>query len=221
MASEGAEINGKLNALDVRKEEVDRELNYYNTLEDYLRTRNDYREVPAPSVAGINEASISAGVSQIVQLAQRRNTLEYSYKEGATPLLDIDRQIDAVKKVLLENINSSKGLKNQELKFINTELGSLEFQIRKLPKEQQDLLKIERQYSLTDRVYNLFLAKKGEADLVKAANVSDVQVIDEAKDTGGGKIGPNTQLNYVMALLFGLIIPVSYTHLTLPTIYSV
>jgi len=211
--SEGVEIKTKLSGLDVRKEGVDRELTYYNTLEDYLRTRNDYTEVPAPSVAGINEASITTGVSQIVQLAQRRSTLEYSYKEGATPLLDIDRQIDAVKNVLLENITSTKGLKNQELRSINSEIGSLEFQIKKLPKEQQDLLKIERQYSLTDRVYNMFLSKKGEADLVKAANVSDVQVIDEAKDTGGGKIGPNTQLNYVMALLFGLIIPFVFVFL--------
>src|SRR5690554_7120684 len=33
-------------------------------------------------------------------------------------------------------------------------------------------------------------------------------VIDPAKDTGGGKIGPNTQLNYVMAGLYGFFIPV-------------
>ena len=210
---EGEEIKTKLNALDLRKEDVNRELNYYNTLQDYLQNRTDYRDVPAPSVAGISENSIVAGVGQLVQLAQRRNTLEYSYREGATPLLDIDRQIDAVKRVLLENISSSKGLKNIELRNINGEIGSLEAQIRTLPKEQQDLLKIERRYTLNEGVYNLFLSKKSEADLVKAANVSDVQVIDEAKDTGGGKIGPNTELNYVMAFIFGLMIPFIFVFL--------
>ena len=32
-------------------------------------------------------------------------------------------------------------------------------------------------------------------------------MIDSAKDTGGGKVGPNTQLNNMMALIFGLLIP--------------
>ena len=204
---EGKEINTKLNQLDARKERVNIELNYYNVLENYLVTHTDYREVPAPSVAGISESSISTSVAQIISKAQERSTLEYSYKEGAPIFNDIDRQIDAIKKVLLENIRSSKGLKNQELTRINGEIGKYEAQIRKLPKEQQELIKIERRYQLSQNTYNLFLSKRSEANLVKAANVSDVLVIDSAKDTGGGRVGPNTRLNYIMALLFGLFIP--------------
>lgn len=207
LQTEGAEINSKLNELDLRKESVNRELNYYNTLQDYLENRSDYRKVPAPSVGGISEASIVTGVGKIVALAEDRNKLQYSFKEGAPIFDDIDRQIDAIKKVLLENIRSSKSLKNDELRFINGNIAQYEAEIKKLPKEQQDLLNIERRYNLSQGTYNMFLAKRSEAGLVKAANVSDVMVIDSAKDTGGGKIGPNTQLNYMMAALLGLFIP--------------
>lgn len=210
LESEGTEINAKLNDLDLRKEAAGRELNYYNTLQDYLITRSDYRNVPAPSVAGISEASVVAGVGKIVTLAEERNKLQYSYKDGAPVFKDIDRQIDAVKRVLLENIRSSMGLKNQELNAINRDIGKYEGQIRKLPKEQQDLLNIERRYNLSQGTYNLFLSKRSEAGLVKAANVSDVLVIDSAKDTGGGQIGPNTELNYMMALLLGLFFPLLF-----------
>lgn len=210
LASEGSEINAKLNELDLRKEAVNRELNYYNTLEEYLTSRSDYRDVPAPSVAGISEASVVSGVGKIVALAEERNRLQYSYKEGAPIFSDIDRQINAVKTVLLENIRSSKSLKKQEQSSINGYIGRYESQIRKLPKEQQDLLNIERRYNLSQGTYNLFLAKRSEAGLVKAANVSDVMVIDTAKDTGGGKIGPNTQLNYMMAGLLGVFFPLLF-----------
>ena len=108
----------------------------------------------------------------------------------------------------MENIRSSKSLKGEELKTINRDIGRYEGEIRKLPKEQQGLLKIERRYNLSEATYNLFLAKRSEAGLVKAANVSDVVIIDSAKDTGDGKIGPNTQLNYVMAGLFSLFFPI-------------
>src|SRR5690554_5071975 len=207
LQSEGTEINAKLNELDLRKEAVNRELNYYNTLQDYLVNRSNYREVPAPSVAGITEASVVTGVGKILSLAEERNKLQYPFKEGAPIFNDIDRKIDAVKTVLLENIRSSKSLKNQELSIINRDIGSKEGEIRKLTKEQQDLLNIERRYNLSQGTYNLFLAKRSEAGLVKAANVSDVMIIDPAKDTGGGQIGPNTQLNYMMVGLLGFFIP--------------
>ena len=207
LESEGQEITARLTALDLERENINRQLNYYKTLENYLRTRNDYREIPAPSVAGITEGSIVASVGKIIVLAEERTNLEYSFKEGAPVFKDIDRQIDAVKQVLLENIKSSKGLIGYELKTINRNIAKYESQIRKLPKEQQELLKIERRYNLSEGTYSLFLAKRSEAGLVKAANVSDVVVIDSAKDTGGGKVGPNTQLNYMMAVLFGLMLP--------------
>src|SRR5690606_6891075 len=42
LQSEGTEINAKLNELDLRKEAVNRDLNYYNTLQDYLVNRSNY-----------------------------------------------------------------------------------------------------------------------------------------------------------------------------------
>ena len=208
LSIEGATLNTKLNGLDLRKEAATQQLDYFNILEDYLLTRSDYRDVPAPSVAGIEESSIATGVGRIVSLAEERNKHQYTFKEDAPIFSDIDRQIDAVKSVLLENIRSSKSLKNKEIADINRDIAQYESEIRKLPKEQQDLLKIERRYNLSQGTYNLFLSKRSEAGLVKAANVSDVLVIDSAKDTGGGQIGPNTQLNYVMAGMLGLFIPV-------------
>lgn len=207
LSNEGQEISSKLRSLDLQKNGIEQQINYYNTLEDYLLNRTDYSDVPAPSVAGINEVSIVSGVSRIVALAEERNKLQYSFREGAPVFADIDRQINAVKAVLLENILSTKALKNREISEINKEISQAETEIRKLPKEQQELLGIQRRFDLSNQAYNLFLAKRSEAGLVRAANVSDVIVIDPAKDVGGGQVGPNNQLNYVMAGLFGFFVP--------------
>ena len=58
-----------------------------------------------------------------------------------------------------------------------------------------------------------FFQNVSEAGLVKAANVSDVLVIDSAKDTGGGQIGPNTKLNNMVAIMFGLLVPFLFVFL--------
>jgi len=205
--TEGSQANDKLSGLEIRKSNIDRQLNYFEELERYLAARNNYNEVPAPSVAGITEASIISGVGKIVALAEERQKLAYTFKESAPVFADIDRQIDAVKQVLFENIRSSKKLINAELTEIKTDIGKYESQISRLPKEQQNLLKIERRYNVSQGTYDIFLSKQSEAKLVKAANVSDILVIDSAKDTGGGQIGPDTKLNYMLALFFGAMIP--------------
>ena len=60
---------------------------------------------------------------------------------------------------------------------------------------------------LSQEAYNVYLAKRSEAAIVKAANVSDIVVIDSAKDIGGGRIGPNMSLNYMAAIIGGGALP--------------
>lgn len=213
LTSESSEIRGRLTNLDLEQNVIQRQLDYYKRLEDYLRSRQNYTEVPAPSVAGIDEPSISSAVGKILALSEQRSKYSYSIKSGAPIFDDIDRQINATKEVLLENIESSKKILREQISTVRQNVAELEKEIRKLPKEQQDLLKIERRYTINEETYSLFLNKRNEAGLIKAANVSDVQIIDKAMDTGGGQIGPNTQLNYVMALLLGSFVPLVFVFL--------
>ncbi|UJH92545.1 hypothetical protein LZ575_08685 [Antarcticibacterium sp. 1MA-6-2] len=90
ISAESAEISNKLSTLDLRKEDLRRQIAYYNTLEDYLTTRNDYSSVPAPSVAGIAEGSIVSGVGRILSLAEERSKYQYSLKENSPVFADID-----------------------------------------------------------------------------------------------------------------------------------
>ena len=73
-----------------------------------------------------------------------------------------------------------------------------------LTEEQQEFLKIQRKLEISQESYNVYQAKRSEAAIVKAANVSDISMIDAAKDIGNGPVGPKKSLNY-MIILFRLI----------------
>lgn len=208
--SESSLLRARLTELDTEERQFLRSIDYYKNLESYLVNRTDYTDIPAPTVSGIQENSISTQVGRIIELSNTRNQLIFSVKEDNPRITQIDRDIEAIKSVLLENINSSINLLNKDLKNIGREMAKLEAEVRNLPQDQQDLLKIERRYDLSRATYDLFLTKKNEAKLIKAASVSDLAVIDAAKDTGEPKVGPNNQLNYLMAILFGSIIPLLF-----------
>ncbi len=206
--SGGAEqISGELQELDSKKDELSRQLIYNKQLEDYLRTRTDYTNVPAPSVSLISEGSIASGVSNIVALALQRSNLAYTAKEGNPAFRDLDRRIDAEKEVLFENIKSSKAIINAQIAQLNREIGASEGKLRQFPKEEQELAEIQRRFTISQEAYNLYTSKRSEAEIIKASNVSDILFIDRAKDVGRGPIGPNTRLNNVMAAVFGFAIP--------------
>jgi len=194
--------------LDTKQQQVQQQLQYYKNLENYLRTRTDYSSnIPAPSLTGIGEGSISQQVSNIIALSEQRKRLAYSAKPGNPVFNDLDRRINAIKTIVLENISSSEEILNGQLSSIRKDIGSVEAQMRKLPTEQQQLLGIQRKYNLSENTYSIFLAKRSEAGIIKSANVSDIQVIDPAKDIGGGAVGPDTKTNYVMAAIAGSAVP--------------
>jgi capsular exopolysaccharide synthesis family protein len=204
-----AKFSEQILEFDVKKDEITRKTAYYNSLKAYLKNSIDYSKLPAPSVAGIEDPNVVVNVSKLIALSTQRSEMAYAVKSEKI-FKDFDNQMEAVKKVLLENIATAKAALQYDLAMINSKINEAESTIKQLPDDQQELIKIKRKYDLSDNIYSTFLQKRSEADIVKAANLSDVHFIDPAKDIGGGLIGPRTSANYVLALFLGLLIPLLF-----------
>jgi len=205
----GAKISDKIMDFDLEKDQISRKIAYYNSLKTYLNNSVDYSRLPAPSVAGIEDPNIVVNVSKIIALSTQRSEMSYAVKSDKI-FKDFDNQMRAVKDVLLENIATAKSSLLYDLSMINAKIGEAESTVKKLPEEQQELLKIKRKYDLNDNIYTEFLQKRNEAEIVKASNLSDIHFIDPAKDIGGGLIGPKTSVNYVLALFLGILVPLLF-----------
>lgn len=202
----GLSFKQQLLDYDAQKDLVERKISYLNTLKNYLKGSVDFSKLPAPTVAGIDEPNINSNVAKLIALSVQRSELSYSIK-GSVYFERIDNEISSLKKVLLENADSYKNALQYDLNLANQKIGKVEGEISKLPEGKQEWLKLSRKYNLSDNIYNMFLQKRSEASIVKAANLSDIVFIDPAKDVGGGLLGPKTSVNYVLAFFMGIIIP--------------
>jgi polysaccharide biosynthesis transport protein len=205
----GGKFSEKILEFDVQKDAITRKMAYYNSLKAYLKNSVDYSKLPAPSVAGIEDPNVVMSVSKLIALSTQRSEMAYAVKSEKI-FRDFDNQMESVKKVLLENIVTAKTALQYDLALVNNKIDEAENTMRKLPEDQQELIKIKRKYDLSDNIYSTFLQKRSEADIVKAANLSDIHFIDPAKDIGGGLVGPKTSVNYVLALFLGLLIPLLF-----------
>ncbi|PBJ13890.1 polysaccharide biosynthesis tyrosine autokinase [Flavobacterium sp. ACN6] len=205
----GSKVSDKIMNFDLERDEVTRKIAYYNSLKSYLNSSSDYSRLPAPSVAGIEDPNIIASVSKLIALSTQRSEMSYAVKSEKI-FKDFDNQMQALKNVLQENITTAKTSLLYDLSVVNAKIGQAESTVRKLPEEQQELLKIKRKYDLNDNIYTEFLQKRNEAEIVKASNLSDIHFIDPAKDIGDGLIGPKTSANYILALFLGTLIPLLF-----------
>ncbi len=202
----GDKISDRLFEYESAKDGISRKIAYYTTLKKYLQNSTDFSKLPAPTVAGIDDPNVLSNVAKLINLSAQRQEMAYSVKSEKL-FQDFDKNIDALKKVLLENITSANTSLEYDLKLVNSKIGNFQVSISKLPQEQQQFLKISREYDLNNNLFKSFLEKRNEANIVKAANLSDIRFIDTAKDIGKGQIGPNTKVNYVLALFLGFFIP--------------
>ncbi len=197
----------KITALDLQKNTLLQRQMYYKQLLDYLQNKHNYEDIPAPTVVGIDDPTIVQKISKITQLAIIRKKSLMNFQENSLPIKKMDLEIESLRSSLLETAQSALKNIQQELNFVNSNIRKVEKQINKLPEEKQTLLSLKRQFDLKEEIYNELLQKRNEASIVKASNVSDLKIIDKAKDIGQAPVAPNRKINYLIALLVGLLLP--------------
>ena len=114
---DGAKFSDKVLEYDVKKDEISRKLAYYNSLKSYLKSSVDYSKLPAPSVAGIEDPNVVVNVSKLISLSTQRSEMAYAVKSEKI-FKDFDNQMEAVKKVLLENIATAKSALQYDLALV-------------------------------------------------------------------------------------------------------
>ncbi|NUY80863.1 polysaccharide biosynthesis tyrosine autokinase [Flavobacterium sp. MAH-1] len=202
-------FSGQLLEYDTQRDGIYRKIAYLNSLKSYLQNSVDFSKLIAPTSAGIDDANINANVSQLVALSIQRSKMAYAvHNEKA--FRDYDKDIEAVKRALLENIKAVRSSVDYDLNLVQSKIGKVESTISQLPEDKQEYFRLKRKFDLNANVINTFMAKRLEARIIKESNISDIHFIDSAKDVGSGLIGPNTSVNYVMAFFLGLLIPLIF-----------
>lgn len=206
----GNMITNQLLSAETERDTHERKIAYYNMLNSYINSKsNDFSNLPAPTVASIEDPNVVVNVSKLIELSNQKLDKSKMVKNPAL-LKTYDDEMDNLKSIIKENIQASKASIQYDINKANNKINILEGSINRLPTDQQDYLKITRKHNLNNQLFTNFLSKRNEAEIVKASNVSDIQFIDTAKISDSNPIGSNNKLNYILAVFIGILIPVIF-----------
>ena len=207
LSLEGSQIFSETTGLDKNQRDLTDRLEYYNNLEDYINTSQNYIDVPAPAIVNIEDESIGEKIRVFTQLSTEKEKLKQEVTSNHPSLIALNQEIQTTKQILLENVSSLKNLLNLNIKNSKRRESDYNYQLKRLPEKEQKLLNFQRKYALTESNYLYLLQKGYEARTAIAATVSDITVLDSAKDTGQKSSKQRKPFNYMIGLLLGTLLP--------------
>ena len=114
---------------------------------------------------------------------------------------------------MLETINNLVDNAQLSINEIDRRIATLEVESRQLPGKQQQLINYQRNFDFTDDTYKYLMHRRAEAQILRASNTPDNEILDEARLDRTGRISPRTSMNYLIAVIIGLLIPALFLFL--------
>jgi tyrosine-protein kinase Etk/Wzc len=214
VSSEGTLIKNRLEKFENEKNTIQMQLQYYEYLKDYIRTRNESGDIISPSVMSVVDPVLVKLVDALASLQLQRKLLLYNFSENQPSIRLAEAKIDDSRKALEENIKNSVKIVEQNLIDVNERIAVVNTSINKLPGTERSLINFQRKFDLNNTVYTYMLEKRSEAGIAKASNVSNNRIVDLADPYNSAVIRPRVNRNYVLAFILGLVIPAVYIFLT-------
>jgi len=207
LSSEASLLQSRIERYENEKYTIEFEKQYYEYLLEYINSRDESGEIVSPSLVGITDPILSRLVSELAELQQQKKQVSFSLRDDLPAVNLIEAQIADARKILKENVENSLRNATKLLDDANARIVRVEAEIQKLPGTERQLINIQRKFDLNNTIYNYLLEKRAEAGIAKASNVSDNRIIDRAEAFNSSRIKPKERQNYIMALIFGLLIP--------------
>ena len=208
------QVYTNLQALSKERAENAVNLKIYKRMQDYIRVQiDDPENLASPSTMGINDPLLNQLARDLVMLSQTKATKLLTQKEQNPEILKLNEQIVTTKKALLETINNLVDNAQLSLNEIDRRIAVLEAESRKLPGKQQQLINYQRNFEFTDDTYKYLMQRLAEAQILRASNTPDNEILDEARLERTVRISPRTSMNYLIAIIIGLLIPALYLFL--------
>lgn len=203
-----------LQDLDRERAEMQVNVKIYKRLQDYIQSQiDDPENLAAPSTMGITDQLLNRLVTELVTLSQTKATQLLTLTEQHPQIMKLDEQIVTTKKTLLETVNNLVENAQLSLREIEKRIAQTEMQSRAMPEKERQLLSYQRNFNLNDETYKYLMQRRAEAQILKASNTPDNEILDIARLETTRLVKPRSTTNYLIALIIGLLIPALYLFL--------
>ena len=190
--------------------EVDMELSVLAFIDTFLKETNELELIPT------NTFETNETLSQLI-ITHNTNVQEYlkltqTSTENNPYTIQLKKQILLSRKNILQTISNMKKGAEQKRSSINSKYTEINNKISNIPSIEKELLSMEREKEIKQKIYLFLLQKKEETQFVMTSSNSTGLIIDKAY-TFANSITPNTKQTLCFAIIITILISLCYIYI--------
>ncbi|MDX2190675.1 MAG: polysaccharide biosynthesis tyrosine autokinase [Bacteroidota bacterium] len=198
---------GRLELFEEEKSKYNLNLKYFNYLKEYLKTHDNYEDLVVPISLGIEAPMLTTLLNQLFE-EKTKQKLYFKPEPGSPFRTENENKITAIKQSIYELISNIEKTNEIYLDDLNSKIKSVQDITISVLENERNFVELKRKYRINEELYNLLLKKKSEMSIIRAGNVSDTKIVDNASITGAPF--PNISKVYSTNLLISILIPLLY-----------
>ena len=197
---------------DTKLAELETQLNLVGYIEAYVKdNKHQYDLVPAN--LGIEDKSLLLLIQEYNKALLDRIKVMRTTNEKNPVFTQMEQQLKELRSSIIISISSIKdGLKIAKRDVLG-KTSQFTSRINGVPTQERELTEIIRQKEIKSKLYLFLLQKREENALSLASTIPSAKTIDAAYSTLQ-PIAPKRMMIFVLALMFGFLIPLVYIYLS-------
>jgi capsular exopolysaccharide synthesis family protein len=203
ISAAGQDVMKKLTDLETEKSTLNLQGIFINQLEKEIVGNKNLNAINY-NLQGITDPMLSNLLTQYNALLLKREQALIDYKATSDIVQQIDKQILEIKSAFVSNANSQRQKNQKTLDFLDQQITDIKQTFNTIPKAERDLINLQSNFSINQKVYSYLSEKKLEAQISKAAITPGATIVDFALYNTRA-IAPKQQKTYISAFIIGLV----------------
>lgn len=199
-----------LNLSEVRNLEFDIRLELAETFLSKLENQEDYSLIPIS--VGFESNAVSTLIAQYNQIIQEHNKLLESSTSQNPLISQIRVQLDSLKLSIIENIQEFIASTKQTQSAYKYSDEEKKKEISSIPKNQERLRGLLRNYQIAESLYVFLLQRKEEVLIAYSSVLPNLKIIN-APTSGFFAVSPNKKMFYLGSIILAFLLPFSILYI--------
>jgi len=209
LSFQGQRIFEQMSELETEKASLEVQLRYYKYLQNYLKENDNIKDLVSPSSMNVVDPLLNNLITELMRINSERSKLITNQNRRSPYVAQYDKEIKNLKNSILENVGNNLNTLEISINEIDYRISKLSNEITRIPKTELKLRAFERKFKLNDAIYTFLLQKRAEAQIARASNTPDFEIVDSARTIRASIIAPKTKMNYLLAIFMGFFLPFS------------